>query len=96
MENNKISIIKSLEEEKKYKILFKFYKKNTNIGFVAFTDFSRYNIDNINVYYGTFKDGDMSNVSPVQDEKDIKIMDELLEKFKKNCKQKLKNIQTNY
>ena len=82
MKKDKIVLVGHFENTPKYKILFKFNKSGTNRGFVAYTDFSMDENKKINVYYGTYENEDLSNVRAIENEEEIKMMDELLYYFK--------------
>ena len=73
--------------ELNYKVLLTFDMKGKS--YVVYTDSNLEEDTEFNIYYAYHKKGDSSKLEPVEDEEEIKIIDEIVADFEKGLKGEL-------
>lgn len=84
MEN--ITITNSKGEKMNYHVLFTFDSKEFKKSYVVYTDFSKDENSDINVYYSSYKDGNLSKLEKVESKEEIELIDKLLEEYERKIK----------
>ena len=74
-------------KEVEYEVLFTFDSDETNKSYMVYTDDSKDENGNIRVFASTYvNDGDMTELSPIETDKEWKIIDTILKELQEEVK----------
>ena len=81
-----LKITDSLGNIKEYKILSTFKKQSNNKNYIIYTDNTKDNLGNLNIYASIFYPDDNSKLEDIEDEEDWDIVEKILTKDEKDEK----------
>lgn len=85
---NNIVLTNADGEKVNYHILFTFTSKITHKNYLIYTDFSRDDNANINVYYSCYDPNNLSKLEPVTTHEEIELIDDILLTLEQELKYK--------
>ncbi len=78
LQHNNIVLTNSEGEKTNYTVLFTFDSKITEKSYIIYTDFSRDDNANINVFYSSYTPGNNVKLEPVETKDEIALIDDIL------------------
>ena len=81
-----LKITDSLGNVKEYKILYTFKKQSNNKNYIIYTDDTRDNLGNLNIYASIFYPDDNTKLEEIESEEDWNIVEKILTKDYKDEK----------
>ena len=92
MEKNKFSLIDDKGNEVIYDVLFTFESEETKKNYIVYTDNSRDDKGNVQVYASTYNpDDDKTKLEAIETEKEWKVIETILNTLQEEIKKKQEN-----